>query len=276
MPSKRPFNYSRPRSDWAVEKVRVFVPQIHEKGLLMAIAGHARHDGTCVWAGIDTLAYESGLSRATVHRQLKKLVEKKLLIIEKGGHGARDTNVYSIPCCALALKELEVLTGVSGRQLVLPIAGVPEKSEVTVSELWQPVAVGVARDESNYWVQQLGSQSDTLKGVIVRQEGSQSDTQTKRQITTEPGLGLILKKKGRGSVGKYTTGRDEDRKAFDEGHSTQGLEVLKELNPGLYAEIQRTAGNTGLPDPVRVRVGIPTLLQVREAQPLEGEDGLGD
>ena len=216
-------NHLRPRNDYAEEKVRVFCPPIREKNLLEKIAGHAKHDGTNIWCSINTLMHEAGLSRATVHRQLKRLVELKLLNIIPGGHGARDTNHYEVPMAALALDELEILTGVTGRQLVLPIAHDEGRSDVTVGELWQPIAVeakslldrkftGATEEQENHWRKELESQGETLKGLTMQRKGLTVIPKPINNQSSQPGLGLILKENAeQGVTASYADGRDEDR-----------------------------------------------------------------
>lgn len=163
----------------------------------------------------------------------------KLLEILPGGHGAKDTNRYLIPMCVLSLDQLEILTGVTGRQLVLPITRDEGRSEVMVGEILQPVAVGRFPELENHWLRELESQRETLKGLMVRQEGSQDETQTRTEPGNQPGLGLILKEKGKTWSKSYVTGKVEDRIAFERGHEVDHLAILKENAPEVWEFLQK-------------------------------------
>ena len=246
-------NHQRPRSDWACEKVRVFVPPIREKGVLLAIAGHAHHDGTSSYCGIDTIVHETGLSRATVHRHIKFLEKVQLLEVRRGGRGPCDSNHYFIPCCALGIEDLEILTGVSGRQLVLPIAHDEGRSDVTVGEVWQPIAVAQEKPSGNRWLRELESHRETLKGIMVRQEGYHGETQTQIQNqVNQPGLGLILKEKGSGSGKGKAFNRDFRPYNWEVTHPEPGEGVMERSEEAerLYQEAMRKLEFSMLnPDP---------------------------
>jgi DNA-binding transcriptional ArsR family regulator len=188
-------NYQTPRSDWAVEKVRVFVPAIREKAVLMAIAGYARHDGTGSYVGLPTIAYETGDSVRTVRRHIRSLEKKGLLVTQVGGKHRYHTNRYYIPCCALSLQELEILTGVSGRQLVLPIAHDQARSEVTVSELYQPIGIGKKPVDIDGFLPDSGRTPCPVRPDKMTGQAGQNDRQTLIKPEKEPGLADMVAEK---------------------------------------------------------------------------------
>lgn len=109
------------RDTWAEEKVRNYFPQCKEKGTLHAIAHYASRGGDGVWCSIDTLAYDTGQSARTVRRHIRALVMRGELVTWCDRKRARDTNFYFIPLCQESDAELEERTGVSMKQLRLPI-----------------------------------------------------------------------------------------------------------------------------------------------------------
>jgi AraC-like DNA-binding protein len=66
----------------------------HEKFVLIMLSNYADEHGKC-WPSIETLCNETGMSRPTVKRALRKLVERKLLIKAKRVKGHLQTsNLY--------------------------------------------------------------------------------------------------------------------------------------------------------------------------------------
>lgn len=67
-----------------------------EKITLVMLANYANEEGRC-WPSIDTLCKDTGLSRATVKRALKKLEDRSLLIKAKRSKGPLQTsNLYKL------------------------------------------------------------------------------------------------------------------------------------------------------------------------------------
>jgi hypothetical protein len=67
-----------------------------EKITLVMLSNYANEEGRC-WPSIDTLCVDTGLSRATVKRALKRLEERKLLIKAKRSKGPLQTsNLYKL------------------------------------------------------------------------------------------------------------------------------------------------------------------------------------
>jgi DNA-binding GntR family transcriptional regulator len=66
----------------------------YEKFVLIMLSNYADEDGKC-WPSIETLCNETGLSRPTVKRVLRKLVERKILTKVKRIKGQLQTsNLY--------------------------------------------------------------------------------------------------------------------------------------------------------------------------------------
>lgn len=130
-----------PKAAWAIEKVRVFVGPIKEKPVLMAIAGHCQPDGTGAWCKVESIARDVGRSVRTVQRYIQTLEELGLLTVDRPAAWERRTSRYQVTCCAFSLDELELITGVSGHQLVLPLDVAKHRSETTVSDLWTVLGV---------------------------------------------------------------------------------------------------------------------------------------
>jgi hypothetical protein len=61
--------------------------------VMLAIAAHCNEDGYA-WPSLDTIMECSKLSKGIVLQAIEKLCELKELTVEKGGHGAGDTNRY--------------------------------------------------------------------------------------------------------------------------------------------------------------------------------------
>jgi DNA-binding MarR family transcriptional regulator len=74
----------------------------HEKFLLLMMANYADSSGKC-WPSIRTLSLETGLSKSTIHRSIKTLVEMGLPKVEaRTFKGKTISNVYKLqvntPC----------------------------------------------------------------------------------------------------------------------------------------------------------------------------------
>ena len=102
----------------------------NEKFVLLGIANHSSPDGTGSWPSIETLGKYTRLSRSTVQRCVKSLVEKGYLHKEEGG--GRRSNTYTLqmekeePLAEVV--ELKVVT--EGSQSDTPGASEDSPSEV--------------------------------------------------------------------------------------------------------------------------------------------------
>lgn len=169
---------AKPRAEWACEKVRIFVAPSREKATLLAIAGYCRPDGSGAWCSLAALEHDTGQSRRTIQRHLRALEERGDLVVDRTQRGRYRTSRYYIPCCAMTIAELELLTGVSGDQLTMPLALEQERSETTISELWSAIGVvttgkrldgGYSEEKASQW---------HPKGVMVTPQRCHGDTQT--------------------------------------------------------------------------------------------------
>lgn len=79
--------------DWAHQHRIGLSPT--EKLTLMALAFHAKRDGSDVYVSIETLAKEAELGERTVQRALAVLVERKVIMATVGG-GRRNTTRYCL------------------------------------------------------------------------------------------------------------------------------------------------------------------------------------
>lgn len=68
----------------------------NERLLALALADHARDDGTSIWPSIDELSRKTLQSRSTVQRQIAKMVQKGWLILLSDRTGRGHTNEYRI------------------------------------------------------------------------------------------------------------------------------------------------------------------------------------
>ncbi len=70
---------------------------IKEKAVLAHLADFAHNDGTRIFPAKSTIAKETTLNRATVHRAIVWLLQSGILIeVKKGGGKAADTTEYKI------------------------------------------------------------------------------------------------------------------------------------------------------------------------------------
>jgi hypothetical protein len=185
-----------PKAEWAVEKCRLFVPAIKEKPVLLAIAGHCKPDGSGAYCGRASIAHEVGQTIRTVIRHIKALEALGLLVVKRGGAGGRDRSRYYIPCCSFSVEDLEVLTGVSGRQLVLPMATDQERSEVMISELWTTVGLGKTGALLSTSLENNGCQFVT-PGVTNSTNGGDklSPQHGKNMLVKQEEKGILLEKR---------------------------------------------------------------------------------
>ena len=92
--------------------------------VFIAVAAHCNEDGYC-WPSLDTIMRYSKLSKSVVLEALQKLYDVGEMTVEKGGHGAADTNRYYMK----AFMESRV-----GKGLEIPDKGmeIPEKGYTRV------------------------------------------------------------------------------------------------------------------------------------------------
>jgi biotin operon repressor len=76
---------------WAV---KIKLPA-QEKITLLMLANYANQDGQC-WPSIDTLSLDTGLSRASVKRALRKLVERGLMTKARQVKGHLQTSNFYV------------------------------------------------------------------------------------------------------------------------------------------------------------------------------------
>ena len=82
---------------------------------LLAIANHAKSDGTGAWPSVRTIAREARLSESQAHRCIRALVRSGELVVETGC-GPNGTNLYHLPNVrqlSLGLPQPELSTGVA-------------------------------------------------------------------------------------------------------------------------------------------------------------------
>ena len=99
-----------PKSEWAIEKVRIYVPPCKEKSTLLAIAGYVNHLSGTARPSIDAIAHDSGHSHRTVRRHVQWLEQNGHLVVDRESRYEHRPSVYRIPCCSLSVEELEFIT----------------------------------------------------------------------------------------------------------------------------------------------------------------------
>ena len=73
-----------------------------KKYVLLALADHAKEDGTDVYPSLARIQWKTGYSETQIRDLIGELVEDRILIlVRKGGNGAEDTNRYRIDLKAL-------------------------------------------------------------------------------------------------------------------------------------------------------------------------------
>jgi len=214
------------KPEWAVSKVIRFVPASNEKNTLVALAKHAHDDGWSIFCSEKLLAQETGHSVRTIRRHLRNLEGRGELVTFEQWYQGRRTNEYVIPICEPTVEELEQITGVSRRQLKLPLVQRDQSATVAVdiSTEEQLRACGVKR--------KCPPMADKLTA-----NGGQVDRQTplNSQLTNKDQI--FSKRKGDKMNFYKKTHAEEDKKTFAEGHSRGGLDILKEISPDVYEQI---------------------------------------
>lgn len=109
------------REHWSEEKVRTFSPPTREKAVLKQIAHYARPGGFGSVVSYDRVAEDLGVSPRTVRRHVASLVRRGELVSWCPLQGDRRSNCWFIPICAFTPSELEAMTGISRKQLRLPL-----------------------------------------------------------------------------------------------------------------------------------------------------------
>lgn len=75
-----------------------------EKYVLLALADHAKEDGSDVYPSLGRVQWKTGYSETQVRDIIRSLIEQKILVpVRKGGNGPTDTNRYRIDFKALTM-----------------------------------------------------------------------------------------------------------------------------------------------------------------------------
>lgn len=69
--------------------------RLGERLVLLAIANHAREDGSGAWPSVETIALEANLSESAAHRAIRRLEQSGQLVIFRG-EGPHGTNIYDM------------------------------------------------------------------------------------------------------------------------------------------------------------------------------------
>lgn len=106
---------------WGAEKVRVFYGECREKGVLWVLGHWADGTGKDIYPSYEYLSSCTGKSIRTIRRYIRTLIMRGDLVSWCDLKRSRDSNYYMIPLCAETVAELEQRTGISRRQLRLPL-----------------------------------------------------------------------------------------------------------------------------------------------------------
>jgi DNA-binding transcriptional MocR family regulator len=154
----------------------------NERLLALAMADHARDDGTRIWPSVAELARKTKQSRSTVQRQIRRMLERGWLQTVRSATGRPgDTNEYRIHPVWIAGGELPA-TGVK-----LTPVGVHEDEPDSVDNV---VHTGVTTDET-------GVTTDETGVIVVTPESSRT---IREPLTPQP------------PVSTGGSGKPEDRK----------------------------------------------------------------
>jgi hypothetical protein len=75
-----------------------------EKYVLLALADHAKEDGSDVYPSLARVQWKTGYSETQVRDIIRSLIEQRILVlVKKGGNGSTDTNRYRIDFKALRM-----------------------------------------------------------------------------------------------------------------------------------------------------------------------------
>lgn len=176
------------RDTWAEEKVRNYFPQCKEKATLRAIAHYASRGGDGVWCSIDTIAYDTGQSSRTVRRHVRALVMRGELVTWCDRKRARDTNFYFIPLCTETPAELEERTGISAKQMKLPIVqrdhagGVPA---CVPKRPWGRVGVSYPQGQNDPQEQIHRTEPMNIKKAVIKKSSQDEDRDLGGPISDE-------------------------------------------------------------------------------------------
>jgi hypothetical protein len=106
---------------WASEKVRVYYPVCDEKATLYFIASYGNRSGRSIYCKYSTLALDTGKSVRTIRRHVKTLVLRGDLITWCDLKRSRACNYFYVPIATETVTELEERTGISRKQMKLPL-----------------------------------------------------------------------------------------------------------------------------------------------------------
>lgn len=122
----------------------------NERLLALAMADHARDDGTRIWPSLDELARKTLQSRSTVKRQIKHMVQRGWLELVRGASGRPgDTNEYRINAAWIAGQPLPTCPADTGFNLN-PLSEPELQPEATAKPVDNVIHTGFTSDERGF------------------------------------------------------------------------------------------------------------------------------
>lgn len=110
--------------------------------VLLAIADHAKDDGTGAWPSIDGLARKTRLSERNVHYSIKRLEASGELVVEKNA-GPKGTNLYHVTVfgCKLCTPDTPIPSGAkSAPAKIAPVQNSTDRGANSAPGGVQPIA----------------------------------------------------------------------------------------------------------------------------------------
>lgn len=217
--------------DWkSYVKVERYAPNSIEKGTLLAIARLSDEQGLGCYAKLSTLAQKTGKSVRTVRRHIRQLEERVELVTQRDPTGKTQTLQFWIPLCEETTLEAEQRTGVSKRQLKLPLVS------RDVAELVSVDAKGRLEHLAACGVKLRPGTPDMLAG-----DPGHVGLQCINNGNFKKEGSKVCMEKGDRYVENLRKWREEEKRKNEEGRKVDSMAILKENAPEVWEAMQREA-----------------------------------
>lgn len=144
--------------------------------LALALADHAHDDGSHVFPSVKSLALKTRQSERTVQRQLQKMVGGGwLVVVSKGGAGARNTAEYRICLAWMEGADFDALPKVKGDKM----------SPLTMGES-EPIKGDIQSNKGDIAVSRKGDIAVSPESSITITKPSEAAQQTAQPIADTP------------------------------------------------------------------------------------------
>ena len=148
----------------------------NEKFVLLGIANHASRDGGNAFPSVDTIARYTELSRSTVNRALKSLIDKGLLHCSPGG--GRRSNTYTVLMKEQVAEIVELWPEDKKEKLPAVVSEIKPKRQ---DEIWESIMEACGVNTSSLNSQERGRYNKAVK-LLKESNATAEEIHTRVQV----------------------------------------------------------------------------------------------